>query len=109
MQWRRRHRPCVDTRFTYSWRLPSRSSAWTNGGLSQALLRQPVHPASCACMALMLFLRVATAKAATMFDEAALQNVEALHERFCHKISLKRPDASRLIAANKELHFAIYL
>jgi DNA-binding GntR family transcriptional regulator len=51
---------------------------------------------------------LATARAATLFDEAGLQNVQALHERFSHEISLKRPDASRLIAANKELHFAVY-
>lgn len=51
---------------------------------------------------------LATARAATLLDEAALEEIEELHERFSHEISLKRPDSSRLIAANKELHFAIY-
>ncbi|WP_201495699.1 GntR family transcriptional regulator [Rubrivivax sp. A210] len=52
--------------------------------------------------------RLATASAATLRDEAALQRIEALHERFSREISQKRPDGARLIATNKELHFAIY-
>jgi len=51
---------------------------------------------------------LATARAASMLDEVALHNIEALHERFSHEISLKRPDKSRLIEANKDLHFAVY-
>jgi DNA-binding GntR family transcriptional regulator len=51
---------------------------------------------------------LATAEAALLFDAAGLQDIEALHERFSREISLKRPDASRLIAANKDFHFAIY-
>jgi len=51
---------------------------------------------------------LATAQAASLLDELALHEIEALHERFSHETSLKRPDKSRLIEANKELHFAIY-
>jgi len=51
---------------------------------------------------------LATAEAALLFDEAGLQDIEALNERFTREISLKRPDATRLIAANKDFHFAIY-
>ncbi|ROZ75018.1 GntR family transcriptional regulator [Ramlibacter sp. WS9] len=51
---------------------------------------------------------LATAHAATLLDAAALEDIEALHERFSREMSLKRPDGSKLIAANKELHFAIY-
>jgi DNA-binding GntR family transcriptional regulator len=51
---------------------------------------------------------LATARAATLLDAASLQDIAALHERFAHEMSLTRPDESRLIAVNKELHFAIY-
>ena len=51
---------------------------------------------------------LAAARAATILDEATLQDIAALHERFSHEMSLERPDESRLIAVNKELHFAIY-
>ena len=51
---------------------------------------------------------LATASAATRVSGAALNEIVALHERFEREMSLKKPDESRLIAANKELHFAIY-
>lgn len=51
---------------------------------------------------------LATAQAAVSMDESALQNVIGLHKRFAHEMSLKQPDGSRLIAFNKELHFAVY-
>jgi DNA-binding GntR family transcriptional regulator len=51
---------------------------------------------------------LATAQAATRLDEAAYQAIEAQHMRFSREISSKRPDKNRLIAFNKDLHFAIY-
>jgi len=51
---------------------------------------------------------LATARAATLVDDAGLQEIEAAHGRFSREISLKRPDVSQLVALNKELHFAIY-
>lgn len=51
---------------------------------------------------------LATARAAARVDEAACQAIASLHERFSREISSKRPDKNRLIAFNKELHFAIY-
>lgn len=51
---------------------------------------------------------LATARAAAVIDEQGYDEVLALHERFAHELSLKRPDESRLVAGNKEFHFAIY-
>lgn len=51
---------------------------------------------------------LATAQAATRLDEAGYQTIEAQHLRFSREISSKRPDKNRLIAFNKDLHFAIY-
>ncbi len=51
---------------------------------------------------------LATGHAATAMDEAAMQKIAVLHERFANEMSLKQPDGSRLIACNKELHFAVY-
>ena len=51
---------------------------------------------------------LATARTAALIDAQGYDEVLALHERFAHEMSLKRPDESRLVAANKELHFAIY-
>ena len=51
---------------------------------------------------------LATANAATLIDENSYQAIEALHERFSRETAMKRPDKNRLIASNKELHFAIY-
>ena len=51
---------------------------------------------------------LATARAAAKVDEAGLQEIEAIHQRFSREILLKRPNESHLIALNKELHFAIY-
>lgn len=51
---------------------------------------------------------LATARAATLVDDAGLQEIEAAHGRFSREISLKRPDVSQLVALNKELHFTIY-
>lgn len=51
---------------------------------------------------------LATAQAATRLDEAGYQSIEAQHLRFSREISSKRPDKNRLIAFNKDLHFAIY-
>ena len=51
---------------------------------------------------------LATARAAAKVDEAGLQEIEAIHQRFSREILLKRPNEAHLIALNKELHFAIY-
>ncbi|WP_326538473.1 GntR family transcriptional regulator [Pseudorhodoferax sp.] len=51
---------------------------------------------------------LATSLAAARLDPAGLQEIEVLSERFAREMSSKRPDGSRLIAANKDLHFAIY-
>ena len=51
---------------------------------------------------------LATARAATLVDEAGLQEIMMAHERFSRESLLKRPSESQLIALNKELHFAIY-
>lgn len=51
---------------------------------------------------------LATARTAATMDEQGYAEVLALHERFSHEMSLKRPDGSKLVAANKELHFAVY-
>ena len=51
---------------------------------------------------------LATATAASLLDEPSYQAIEALHERFSRELAMKRPDKNRLIAFNKELHFAIY-
>ena len=51
---------------------------------------------------------LATARAAAKVDEAGLQEIEAIHQRFSRENSLKRPNESHLIALNKDLHFAIY-
>lgn len=51
---------------------------------------------------------LATAQAVTRIDEASYRGLEAQHERFSREISAKRPDKNRLIAFNKDLHFAIY-
>ena len=51
---------------------------------------------------------LATAGAAVTMSAAELQEIVGLHERFAHEMSLKQPDGSRLIALNKDLHFAIY-
>ncbi|HWH84055.1 MAG TPA: GntR family transcriptional regulator [Burkholderiaceae bacterium] len=51
---------------------------------------------------------LATARAAIAMNEAAMQDIVGLHERFAHEMSLKPPDGLRLITFNKELHFAVY-
>lgn len=51
---------------------------------------------------------LATEQAARRLDETGYQAIEAQHLRFSREISSKRPDKSRLIAFNKDLHFAIY-
>lgn len=51
---------------------------------------------------------LAAANAATLHDENGIREIEALHEEFSREISRKRPDESRLIVLNKQLHFAIY-
>lgn len=51
---------------------------------------------------------LATARAAVAMHDFALQNIADLHERFTHEMSLQQPDGSRLVAVNKELHFAVY-
>ncbi len=51
---------------------------------------------------------LACARAATLAGQAGLEEIEGAHERFSREISLNRPDESKLIALNKELHFAIY-
>jgi|SRR5450830_1515053 len=51
---------------------------------------------------------MATGLAAGHLEEGQIKEIEAIHERFNHEISRKRPDESRLVELNKELHFAIY-
>jgi len=51
---------------------------------------------------------LATSRAAIAMDEDALQVVAGMHERFAHEMSLQQPDGARLIAINKDLHFAVY-
>jgi DNA-binding GntR family transcriptional regulator len=45
---------------------------------------------------------------ATRLDEDTYRAIDALNERFSRELSAKRPDKARLVAFNKELHFAIY-
>lgn len=51
---------------------------------------------------------LATARAAALVDEAGLREIVEAHERFSREILQQQPNESRLIALNKELHFAIY-
>ncbi|ROZ75022.1 GntR family transcriptional regulator [Ramlibacter sp. WS9] len=51
---------------------------------------------------------LATVQATGLMEGKAFEEIESLHQRFSREISQKRPDRSKLIAANKELHFAIY-
>jgi DNA-binding GntR family transcriptional regulator len=51
---------------------------------------------------------LATSEAATRLDEDTYRAIDALNERFSRELSAKRPDKARLVAFNKELHFAIY-
>jgi DNA-binding GntR family transcriptional regulator len=50
----------------------------------------------------------AAARAAELVSPEALQEIEAIHDAFCKEFAQSAPDESRLIALNKELHFAIY-
>lgn len=50
----------------------------------------------------------AAARAAELVSPKALQKIEDIHEEFCKEFAQSAPDESRLIALNKELHFAIY-
>lgn len=51
---------------------------------------------------------LATEQAAASISEAELRKVLQWHDRFSAEMSAARPDGSRLITFNKELHFAIY-
>lgn len=51
---------------------------------------------------------LATERAAALLDEAGLAVVERWHADFAREMARTRPDGSRLIAFNKELHFAVY-
>ena len=51
---------------------------------------------------------LAVANAVARLDAPGLQTIQGLHEDFGREIARKQPDGSRLIALNKELHFAIY-
>ena len=50
----------------------------------------------------------ATEQAAARLDAAALRNIRSLHERFSAEMGKRKPDAAKLIALNKELHFTVY-
>jgi DNA-binding GntR family transcriptional regulator len=50
----------------------------------------------------------ATAQAARLVDEAGLKEIQAAHDHFVDENLQKSPDPSKLVALNKELHFAIY-
>lgn len=50
----------------------------------------------------------AAARAAELVGAEALREIEDIHEAFCKEFAQSAPDESRLIALNKELHFAIY-
>jgi DNA-binding GntR family transcriptional regulator len=51
---------------------------------------------------------LAVSQAATLIDDRAIAEIQTAHERFSREMSAKKPDESRLISLNKELHFAIY-
>lgn len=51
---------------------------------------------------------LAVSNAIPFLNEEACRAIKTLHEDFSREISLKQPDAGRLIALNKDLHFAIY-
>ncbi len=51
---------------------------------------------------------LATATATLALDDTAIAQVGAWHEGFTQEMDRAQPDGSRLIALNKELHFAIY-
>ena len=51
---------------------------------------------------------LAVANAVARLHAQGLQTIQGLHEDFGREIARKQPDGSRLIALNKELHFAIY-
>lgn len=50
----------------------------------------------------------AAGQAASLASPQALVQIEAIHEEFCSEFAQSVPDESRLIALNKQLHFAIY-
>ncbi|MCH5487738.1 GntR family transcriptional regulator [Pseudomonas syringae] len=50
----------------------------------------------------------AAGQAASLATPQALVQIEAIHEEFCREFGQSAPDESRLIALNKQLHFAIY-
>lgn len=51
---------------------------------------------------------LATEVATTSLSPTALQEVARWHDSFAAEMSAPNPDGSRLIAANKGLHFAVY-
>lgn len=51
---------------------------------------------------------MATAQAARAVDDAGLREIESLHGAFAREMARPRPDGARLIALNKDLHFAVY-
>lgn len=51
---------------------------------------------------------LATMTAATHLTEDEVHQIQAWHESFVAEMNQKTPDTARLIAFNKELHFAIY-
>jgi len=51
---------------------------------------------------------LATMSAATHLTDDELHQIQAWHESFVAEMNQKTPDTARLIAFNKELHFAIY-
>lgn len=51
---------------------------------------------------------LAVSQAAALVDDRALAEIQSAHELFSREMSAKKPDESRLISLNKDLHFAIY-
>ena len=51
---------------------------------------------------------LATEQATERLSDAEIRRIAALHDRFADEMARPKPDSSRLIGFNKELHFAIY-
>jgi DNA-binding GntR family transcriptional regulator len=50
----------------------------------------------------------ATEQAQAQLDDTALRHIRSLHERFASEMGKRKPDGAKLVALNKELHFAVY-
>jgi DNA-binding GntR family transcriptional regulator len=51
---------------------------------------------------------IATAEAAQKLTDPAIRQINGWHESFTQEMHRAKPDSSRLISFNKELHFAVY-